>query len=104
MKPITADQFAGQLRAGGCCVEIGHRYGGTTYLHASKPDDRTMVTIVFEDDRFNRAFAVWVGVSRRRWPRFRTMKAVRFFLGVHENPPPTRPEDHPLAAPGRNRP
>jgi hypothetical protein len=86
MKAVTADQFAEQLRASGCRVDIDRSYAGAVYLTASKPDDLTTVTIVFEGDRFTRAFAVWVGVPRRRWPKFRTMKSVRKFLGV---PDPT---------------
>ena len=84
MKAVTADQFAEQLRAGGCQVEIDRSYTGATYLKASKTDDLTTVTIVFEDDRFKRAFAVWIGVSRRCWPKFRTMKAVCSFLDIHD--------------------
>lgn len=84
MKAVTADQFATQLRAGGCTVQIDRSIPGAVYLRASKGDDLTTVTIVFEGDRFKRAFAVWLGVSRRRWPKFRTMKGVRSFLGVHD--------------------
>lgn len=84
MSHVTADLFAEQLRAGGCRVEIDRSYTGAAYLKASKPDDLTTVTIVFEGDRFKRAFAVWLGVSRRRWPKFRTMKAVRSFLDIHD--------------------
>ena len=84
MKAVTADQFAEQLRAGGCRVEIDRSFVGAAYLRASKSDDPTTVTIVFEGDRFKRAFAIWVGVSPRRWPKFRTMKAVRSFLDIHD--------------------
>ncbi|MCY0917073.1 hypothetical protein OS965_02630 [Streptomyces sp. H27-G5] len=84
---VTADQFAAELRANGCRVGADHSFTGAVYLQASKPDDPTTVTIVFEGDRFKRAFAVWVGVSRHRWPKFRTMKSIRSFLGIPDVEP-----------------
>jgi hypothetical protein len=81
--PLTADAFAEQLRASGCRVEIDRSYARATYLRASKVGETDTDTwIVFEGDRFKRAFAVWIGVSRRRWPKFRTMKSIRAHLGV----------------------
>jgi hypothetical protein len=83
MRATTADQFAAQLRAAGCRVEIDRSYARATYLRASKVGQSdTDIWIVFEDDRFKRAFAVGSGVSRRRWPKFRTMKSIRAHLGV----------------------
>lgn len=88
--PMTADVFAEQLRAAGCRVEIDRSYARVTYLRASKVGGADTDTwIVFEGERFARAFAVWSGVARRRWPKFRTMKSVRWHLGVDgakENP------------------
>lgn len=81
---MTADAFATLLRAAGCRVQIDRSFTGAVYLNASKPGDGTTVTIVFEDNRFKRAFAVWLGTPRRRWPKFRTMRAVRSFLGAQE--------------------
>lgn len=87
MKPVTADQFAQQLRAGGCRVEIDRSYAGAVYLRASKVvrNDVTDMVIVFEDGRFKRAFVPWLGVHRRRWTKFRTMKGVRWFLNIHDS-------------------
>jgi hypothetical protein len=83
MGATTAEQFAAQLRAAGCRVEIDRSYARVTYLRASKVGETDTDTwIVFEDDRFKRAFVVWMGVSRRRWPKFRTMKSIRAHLGV----------------------
>jgi hypothetical protein len=83
MGATTADQFAAQLRAAGCRVEIDRSYARVTYVRASKVDETDIDTwIVFEDDRFERAFTVWAGVSRRRWPKFRSMKSIRAHLGA----------------------
>jgi hypothetical protein len=82
--PMTADAFAAQLRAAGCRVQIDRSFAGAVYLQASKADDLTVVTIVFEGDRFKRAFAVWLGTPRRRWPKFRSMKSIRCYLDVRD--------------------
>ncbi|KAB1146850.1 hypothetical protein F7R91_14840 [Streptomyces luteolifulvus] len=86
MNAMTADQFATQLRAGGCTVQIDRSLPGVAYLSASKVTRHGVVdmTIVFEGDRFKRAFDVQLGIHRRRWPKFRTMKGVRWFLEIDE--------------------
>ncbi|MFL4947523.1 hypothetical protein ACJ6WE_09135 [Streptomyces sp. MMS24-I31] len=86
MTPVTADQFADQLRAGGCRVEIDRSIPGAAYLHVSKVTRIGSVdmTIVFDRDRFQRAFVPRLGVHHRRWPKFRTMKSVRWFLEIDE--------------------
>lgn len=84
MSAITADAFAAALRTAGCRVEVDRNYTGAVYLRASKVGEQgTDVWIVFENDKgFRRAFVPDPGISRRRWTKFRTMKAVRSFLGV----------------------
>jgi hypothetical protein len=84
--PVTADAFADQLRADGCRVQIDRSYTGAVYLRASKfvRSDTVDMVIVFEGGRFKRAFVPWLGVHRRRWPKFRTMKSVRCYLDVRD--------------------
>lgn len=84
MSHVTADQFAAQLRAGGCRVQIDRSFAGATYLRASKVTriGGVDMTIVFEADRFQRAFVPRIGVHRRRWTKFRTMKGVRWFMEI----------------------
>lgn len=88
MTAITADAFAEQLRSAGCRVTVDRSFTGAVYLRAEADEDP--VTIVFEGDRFKRAFAV-SSAPRRRWPKFRTMKSVRAFLGVPEAPAAAKP-------------
>lgn len=86
MRHVTASQFATQLREGGCRVEADH-IAGAVYLRASK-DTRVGhvdMTIVFDRDRFQRAFVPRAGVHRRRWTKFRSMKGVRWFLEIDES-------------------
>lgn len=84
MTHVTADQFAQQLRAGGCHGRIDRSIPGVTYVHIENVhgDPRWGITAVFEADRFKRAFDIKVGVSRRRWHTYRSMAAVRRTLGV----------------------
>ncbi|MFJ9988590.1 hypothetical protein ACIQUD_32035 [Streptomyces globisporus] len=84
MKPVTADQFAELLRRQGCCVQLDRSFPGAVYMRVAKETRHGVVdlTVVFEDDRFQRAFAPWLGQHRRRWPKFRTMSGVRRFLEI----------------------
>lgn len=79
MRHVTADQFVQQLRADGCHGSIDRSIPGVTYVRIEnvQNDPRWGVTVVFENDRFRRAFDVKAGVSRRRWRTYRSMAAVR---------------------------
>ncbi|MFJ1782486.1 hypothetical protein ACIOKA_37905 [Streptomyces anulatus] len=88
MKPVTADQFAELLRSQGCRVQLDQSFPGAVYMRVAKATRHGSVdmTVVFENDRFRRAFVPWLGQHLRRWPKFRTMSGVRRFLEIPDVP------------------
>lgn len=86
MKPITADQFAAQVRAGGCHGRIDRSIPGVAYVRIENVhgDPAWSIYAVFEGDRFQRASDVKLGVSRRHWRTYRSMAAVLRTLGVEK--------------------
>jgi hypothetical protein len=86
MKAVTADQFAAQLRAGGCHGTIDRSISGVTYVRIEnvQGDPTWGIYAIFEGDRFRRARDVRLGVSRRHWRTYRSMAAIRRTLGIKE--------------------
>lgn len=84
MGHVTADRFVQQLREGRCHGSIDRTTPGVAYIRIENihGDPRWSITAVFKDDRFQRAFDVKIGVSRRRWRTYRSMAAVLRTLGV----------------------